>query len=83
MRGEPYSHFAEEKAENGTIWPLVPRTYHLLMSSGSIRNGASACTYTFFTRPRSMKSLTYEPPSAVLSVLLMVVMLTPSALAFS
>ena len=46
------------KAENGTISPLLLRTYQLPISSGSIRYFASAWRKTFLTRPLSMKSLT-------------------------
>ncbi|MNV47022.1 hypothetical protein D3C71_1388770 [compost metagenome] len=47
-----------ENALNGTMVPLLLRTNHLLMSSGTMRCGASACKNTFFTRPLSRKSLT-------------------------
>ena len=36
-------HFQVEKAENGAIVPLAPRTNQRPMSSGLVRKGASAC----------------------------------------
>ena len=55
----PYVQRASPMDVNGTISPLSLRKYHRLKSSGFMRNGASACTYTFLTRLRSTKSLTY------------------------
>ena len=68
---------------NGTISPLPLRKYHLSKSSGSMRNGASACTYTFLTRLRSTKSLTYFPPHAADRSVLMSSSDRPNAPAFS
>ncbi len=48
-----------------------------------MRYGASACTLTRFTRPRSMKSSMYWPPQATDSVVLMSATDSPSAAAFS
>jgi len=56
--GEPSVHLELVKAENGTISPWRFRTYQRSRSSGFIRNGASACMYTRFVRPLSMKSFT-------------------------
>ena len=58
-RGEPYSQREVAKDESGTIRPWSLRTDQRLKSSGFMRNGASACTYTRFTRPRSVKSSMY------------------------
>src|SRR5215468_11989677 len=52
-RGDPNFHLPVANIENGTISPCELRTYHLLRSSGTMRNGASACRYTFLTRPLS------------------------------
>jgi len=39
-----FDHEMVAKEEKGTIWPLAPRTYHLAMSSGDERYGASPWT---------------------------------------
>jgi hypothetical protein len=56
--GEPEIQRPVAKAENGTISPLRLRTNQRSASSGCMRNGASACMYTRFVRPLSMKSFT-------------------------
>ena len=48
----------EHHDEKGIIWPVALRTYHLSRTCGSMREGASPCTKTFLTRPRSMNWLT-------------------------
>ena len=57
-RGEPYAHRVVAKEEKGTMAPSRFRTNHFSRSSGFIRNGASDCRNTFFTRPLSRKSPT-------------------------
>ena len=37
--GEPKLHLVLAKAEKGTIWPALLRTYHSFRSSGFIRKG--------------------------------------------
>ena len=79
----PYVQRASPMDVNGTISPLSLRKYHLLKSSGFMRNGASACTYTFLPRLRSTKSLTYFPPHAAERSVLMASRGKPNAPAFS
>ncbi len=57
-RAGPVTHSVVEKADRGAMTPLLPRTCSAPIESGVVRNGASACTNTRFTRSRSMKSLT-------------------------
>ncbi|MNV17455.1 hypothetical protein D3C71_1082430 [compost metagenome] len=71
------------KALNGTISPLSFFTDQRSKSSGTMRNGWSACTNTRLTRPRSMKSSMYELPHAVARVVLIWSIDRPSELALA
>ena len=61
----PFSHFAVAMVDSGTATPDLFGTVSARMSSGCIRDCASAWTITRCRRPLFGKSLIYEELNAV------------------
>ncbi len=68
---------------SGTMSPCALRTFSVPMSSGSKRNGMSACALTWYVRPKRLKSLTYSEPRYTCIVSKMSFSATPCAIALS
>ena len=72
----------EISVASGTILPSRERTLSAPMSSGRMRNAASACTFTCQLRPKRVKSFTYAEPRYTCRVSNTSLSATPSDFAF-
>ena len=68
----------EVSVSRGTMSPLSLRTKKSPSCFGSFRYSGSACTYTLYTRPKRLKSLTYALPSSAPSVVFTSAIGTPT-----